>query len=99
MTFDVSKCKSNLQVALDNAAEAEVCNRGMYPFTAATNVFKLDGTPLEEKPSDEEETTPEEGGEGGSSEGGSSEGGEGEGGSEGGSEGREGEEEQPQVEP
>ena len=59
MTLNLSKCKSNLQVALDNAAEAEVSNRGMYPFTAATNVFKMDGTPLEEKPQEEEsETTP-----------------------------------------
>lgn len=59
MTLNLSKCKSNLQVALDNAAEAEVSNRGMYPFTAATNVFKIDGTPLEEKLKEEEsETTP-----------------------------------------
>ena len=35
--------------AIENAKIAAVSNRGMYPITAAANVYKQDGTPLEEK--------------------------------------------------
>ena len=35
--------------AIENAKIAAVSNRGMYPVTVATNVYKQDGTPLEEK--------------------------------------------------
>ena len=40
--------------AIENAKVAAVSNRGMYPITAATNVYKQDGTPLEEKAVEEE---------------------------------------------
>ena len=38
--------------AIENAKQAAISNRGMYPYTTATNVFKKDGTTLE--PRDEE---------------------------------------------
>lgn len=47
--------------AIENAKVAAVSNRGMYPYTVATNVFKQDGTPLEERASESEETTEEPG--------------------------------------
>ena len=40
--------------AIEKAKVAAVSNRGMYPYTAATNVFKQDGTPLEEKAVEED---------------------------------------------
>ena len=40
--------------AIENAKIAAVSNRGMYPVTVATNVFKQDGTPIEEKVAEEE---------------------------------------------
>ena len=46
-----------MKEAIENAKVAAVSNRGMYPYTRATNVFKADGTPLEER----EETTDEKG--------------------------------------
>ena len=38
--------------AIENAKQAAISNRAMYPYTTATNVFKKDGTTLE--PRDEE---------------------------------------------
>ena len=38
--------------AIENAKQAAISNRGMYPYTTATNVFMKDGTTLE--PRDEE---------------------------------------------
>lgn len=38
-----------MKEAIENAKAAAVSNRGMYPYTVATNVFKTDGTPLEER--------------------------------------------------
>lgn len=38
--------------AIENAKQAAISNRGMYPYITATNVFKKDGTTLE--PRDEE---------------------------------------------
>ena len=38
--------------AIENAKQAAISNRGMYPYTTTTNVFKKDGTTLE--PRDEE---------------------------------------------
>ena len=35
--------------AIEKAKVAAVSNRGMYPITMAANVYKQDGTPLEEK--------------------------------------------------
>ena len=35
--------------AIAKAKAAALSNRGMYSFTLTTNVFKLDGSPLEEK--------------------------------------------------
>ena len=46
--------------AIKNAKIAATSNRGMYPYTLATNVFKQDGTPLEEKPVEEAEEATEE---------------------------------------
>ncbi len=46
--------------AIKNAKAAVRSNRGMYPYTMATNVYKQDGTPLEEKPVVEETTNDEE---------------------------------------
>lgn len=48
--------------AIEAAKIAAASNRGMYPYTAATNVFKQDGTPLEERETTEEveETEAEE---------------------------------------
>ena len=45
--------------AIEAAKKAAECNRGMYPYTLATNVFKTDGTPLEEPvvEDDDEEST------------------------------------------
>ena len=40
--------------AIEKAKIAAVSNRGMYPVTVATNVYKQDGTPLEEKVVEEE---------------------------------------------
>lgn len=45
--------------AIENAKVAAVSNRGIYPVTAATNVFYTDGTPLEEPPVVEDTTTEE----------------------------------------
>ena len=45
--------------AIEMAKAAAVSNRGMYPVTVATNVYKQDGTPMEEKKVAEEETTEE----------------------------------------
>ena len=45
--------------AIENAKVAAVSNRGMYPYTAATNVFKQDGTPMEERAVEEEATVEE----------------------------------------
>ena len=39
--------------AIENAKQAAISNRGMYPYTTATNVFMKDGTTLEPR---EEET-------------------------------------------
>lgn len=39
--------------AIENAKQAALSNRGMYPYTTATNVFMKDGTTLEPR---EEET-------------------------------------------
>ena len=44
--------------AIENAKQAAISNRGMYPYTTATNVFKKDGTTLE--PRDEETVGGEE---------------------------------------
>ena len=44
--------------AIENAKQAAISNRGMYPYTTATNVFKKDGTTLE--PRDEETDGSEE---------------------------------------
>ena len=44
--------------AIENAKQAAISNRGMYPYTTATNVFKKDGTTLE--PRDEETAGGEE---------------------------------------
>ena len=46
-----------MKEAIENAKVAAVSNRGMYPYTRATNVFKADGTPLEKH----EETTDKKG--------------------------------------
>lgn len=46
--------------AIEMAKAAAASNRGMYPITAATNVYKQDGTPLEEKVVKEEEEVTEE---------------------------------------
>ena len=35
--------------AIETAKAAAMSTRGMYPYTVATNVFKTDGTPLEER--------------------------------------------------
>ena len=40
--------------AIENAKQAAISNRGMYPYTTATNVFMKDGTTLEPR---EDETT------------------------------------------
>ena len=34
--------------AIEKARQAAICNRGMYPFVPTSNVFKQDGSPLEE---------------------------------------------------
>ena len=34
--------------AIENAKIGAMSTRGMYPYTTAANVFKQDGTPLEE---------------------------------------------------
>lgn len=44
--------------AINTAKIAAASNRGMYPYTTAANVFKKDGTTLEEIP--DAENTPEE---------------------------------------
>lgn len=44
--------------AIENAKQAAISNRGMYPYTTATNVFMKDGTTLE--PREEETDTDEE---------------------------------------
>ena len=51
----MAKQNSNLIEALANSEEAMTSNRGMYPVTAASNVFKADGTPLEVDEEEEEE--------------------------------------------
>ena len=39
--------------AIEIAKSAVASNRGMYPLTTAANVYKQDGTPLEEKVAEE----------------------------------------------
>lgn len=51
----MAKQNSNLIEAIANSEEAMVSNRGMYPVTAASNVFKADGTPLEADEEEEDE--------------------------------------------
>lgn len=46
--------------AIENAKVAAMSNRGMYPYTAATNVLYTDGTALEEVEVVEEEETVED---------------------------------------
>ena len=46
--------------AIENAKAAALSNRGLYPYTVATNVFKSDGTPLEVIETEEEEVTEDE---------------------------------------
>ena len=40
--------------AIENARRASLINRGMYPYTMATNVFYQDGTRLEAIPGEED---------------------------------------------
>ena len=40
--------------AIENAKIAAASTRGMYPITTAANVYKEDGTSLEEKVTEEE---------------------------------------------
>lgn len=49
-----------MKEALDNAKKAAVSNRGIYPYTKATNVYETSGSPLEELPSDETKNEPGE---------------------------------------
>lgn len=47
--------------AIENAKQAAISNRGMYPYTTATNVFMKDGTtlePREEETDDSEDAEP-----------------------------------------
>lgn len=38
--------------AIENAKQAAISNRGIYPYTTATNVFMKDGTTLEPREED-----------------------------------------------
>lgn len=49
-----------MKEALENAQKAAVSNRGIYPYTKATNVYETSGSPLEELPSDESPNEPGE---------------------------------------
>ena len=48
-----NKKHPRLLEAIENAKRASLINRGMYPYTVATNVFYQDGTRLEAIPGEE----------------------------------------------
>lgn len=48
----MAKQKTKTEELIEAAKKTSLINRGQYPVTKATNVFKEDGSPLEEPTED-----------------------------------------------